>query len=79
MSVASSNPVPRRDGDREINVDPVTPEMIQAGLEELRDRAGECDLAYLVTSIYLAMECQRLDSLGQFRGLYERVGKIPAT
>jgi hypothetical protein len=65
-------------GAPESNVTPVTPEMVQAGLEELRDCIGDPDLAYLVTSVYLAMECQRLDSLGEFRGLFDRVGKVGA-
>lgn len=51
-------------------VDAVTQEMIKAGKDCLRDLpGGGCDPAYLVESVYLAMEYQRLDSLGQLRRL----------
>jgi hypothetical protein len=43
----------------------VSPEMIRAGIEELRELSGEVDLGYIVESICMAMEYQRLELLGQ--------------
>jgi hypothetical protein len=48
-------------------IEPVTPAMIKAGLQTIDELALQNDRAYLVESIYLAMEYQRLDSLGQLR------------
>lgn len=42
----------------------VTQEMVRAGLLELRE-VDRSDDAYFVTSIYMAMEFQRLDMLGK--------------
>lgn len=50
-------------------VEAVTPEMIKAGLDRFHDLSGETNMAYVVEAIYLAMEYQRLDSLGQLRRL----------
>ena len=47
----------------------VTVAMKTAGLRELHERLMDNDLDYLVTSIYLAMEYERLDSLGQLSSL----------
>lgn len=44
----------------------VTQEMRAAGIERAAELMGEPDLGYIVSAIYLAMEYQRLDSLGQF-------------
>jgi hypothetical protein len=51
-------------------VSPVTKEMIKAGLETIDELALRNDRAYLVEAIYLAMEYQRLDSLGQLRRIF---------
>jgi hypothetical protein len=42
----------------------VTPEMVRAGLDELRDlaRSREDDKAHLVSSIYMAMEYARREA-----------------
>lgn len=42
----------------------VSPQMERAGLEELRE-LGLSDPAYLVRSIYMAMEYERLEALGK--------------
>jgi hypothetical protein len=36
-----------------------SPEMIQAGIERLRDLADETDESYLVRAVYMAMEYER--------------------
>jgi hypothetical protein len=50
--------------------------MIDAGVERLKELAGEDDRAYMVEAIYLAMEYQRLDSSGQLRSLCDHVSNI---
>ena len=54
----------------------ITPAMVKAGLDELRERQGDSDLAYLVGAIYMAMEYERLDSLGQLRGFFDKNRQI---
>ena len=43
----------------------VSQAMVAAGVAEWKDLRGDPDLAYVVTSIYMAMEYERLESLGQ--------------
>jgi hypothetical protein len=50
----------------------VTQEMVEAGRERLLELTGE-DLDYIVEAVYLAMEYQRLDTLGQLPRLSEHV------
>jgi len=47
----------------------VSPEMERAGLHELRYGEHAGDDAYLVRSIYMAMEYERLDLLGELAPL----------
>lgn len=42
----------------------ITPAMVEAALQELHE-VGLSDPAYLVRSIYMAMEFERLDALGK--------------
>lgn len=59
-----------------INFVQVTGEMISAGLERAFELRGEDDPRYLVSAIYLAMEYQRLHSLGQLTSLGDEVREI---
>ena len=43
----------------------VSQAMVAAGVAEWRELRGDPDLDYVVTSIYMAMEYERLESLGQ--------------
>ena len=54
----------------------ITREMISAGLERALELRGEADPHYFVSAIYLAMEYQRLDSLGQLTSLGDEVRKV---
>ena len=56
----------------------VTPEMERAGLACARELAGD-DPRYIVASIYLAMEYERLDMNGQLSGLNEQTLKVRQT
>ena len=56
----------------------VTPEMERAGLECARELAGE-DPGYIVRSIYLAMEYERLDTNGQLSSLGKEALKVRQT
>ncbi len=49
----------------------ITEAMVQAGVEEMRERVFGEPLSEIVTGVYLAMEIQRLDSLGQLRRIGE--------
>ena len=40
----------------------VTPAMIRAGLEELRDMVYESDMRHVLAAIYMAMEYERRDA-----------------
>lgn len=53
----------------------VTPAMEKAGVEELREQAGEPDLAYVARSVYMAMEYQRLADAGQLGDLTDEALK----
>jgi hypothetical protein len=46
----------------------VTDEMKRAAIDRALELASENDLGYLVSAIYMAMEYERLDSLGQLSG-----------
>jgi hypothetical protein len=50
--------------------------MIRAGVSCFHDLAGHEDLEYLVEAIYLAMEYQRRDSLGQLSRLSDQAPQI---
>ncbi len=50
--------------------------MTRAGLHELREGWGQRDLGYLVASIYMAMEYERLDGLNERRGLSNQSFKV---
>jgi hypothetical protein len=41
--------------------------MVAAGIERMRDLSCEDDRAYVAEAIYLAMEYQRLESLGKLK------------
>ena len=56
----------------------VSPAMEAAGLERTRELLGE-DLRYIVSSIYLAMEYERLAALGQLSGLDKEAIQIRQT
>jgi hypothetical protein len=51
-------------------IEAVTPAMIKAGLDTIDELALGNDRAYLVEAIYLSMEYQRLDALGQLRRVF---------
>lgn len=54
----------------------VSDEMRAAGIERATELMGEPDLGYLVSAIYLAMEYQRLDSLGQLSRFGQEALKV---
>jgi len=54
----------------------VTLAMIEAGLDRLKELAAEEDRAYVAEAVYLAMEYQRLDSIGQLPGLFSHLPKV---
>jgi hypothetical protein len=56
----------------------VSPEMERAGLECVRELAGQ-DICYIVRSIYMAMEYERLDLAGQLSRLDENPIQISQT
>jgi hypothetical protein len=64
-----------RDRPAQVEIVEVTPEMIAAGLERAREVAGEPP-EYVVSAIYLAMEYERLGSLGQLSRLGDQALKV---
>ena len=65
-------------GGAEIGFVVVTSAMENAGLECARELAGE-NPRYIVVSIYLAMEYERLGMLGQLSGLDKEAFQIRQT
>ena len=59
-----------------MNLEPVTPNMVKAGIEELEGMAFELltDRAHVVEMVYWAMEYQRRADLGQPLGLRDHSG-----
>jgi hypothetical protein len=53
----------RSDGECALPLIEVTPEMVEAGMVELRDHTLAGDLGYMVECLYRAMEYQRIQSL----------------
>ena len=43
----------------------VTPEMIEAGMEELKEHSLAGDMRAMVSEVYSAMECERLASVNK--------------
>lgn len=60
----------------EVELVGVTPEMRAAGVERATELMGEPDIGYLVSAVYLAMEYQRLDSLGQLSRFGQQAFKV---
>jgi hypothetical protein len=52
----------------------VTERMIAVGVEEAREKYWGCDLREAVTSIYMAMEYERLDHDRKPNGLLQKGG-----